>query len=138
MSRVVVTVHVAAPPARVWQALCAPEEVREWDGAVPVSVPADYPRPGQVARWRSSLGGWPVTLHDHVVSVEPGHRLAARLAWSFVTVDEEYRLTADVAGTVLVCDNRVGSRLPGLDGLATGLVRRATRASMTRLVGHCS
>ena len=41
--RVYLTTDIAAPIERVWRALTIPEEVRAWDGVVPLDVPIDYP-----------------------------------------------------------------------------------------------
>ncbi|MGH9156259.1 MAG: SRPBCC family protein [Acidimicrobiales bacterium] len=134
---VVGTAVVGAPPARVWRALTDPAEVQAWDGSVPLAIPVGYPQAGQRARWRTRLGPVPVTLFDHVRFVEPDRRLAATVRFGFVTVDEEYRLgpSAD-GGTVVVSDNTVTSRLPGLDRVAAGIVRRSTRAAMANLASH--
>lgn len=138
MGRVVVSVIIDSPPARVWRALTDPTEVQAWDGSVPLAVPAGYPQVGQRARWRSRLGLLPVTLHDHVRAVEPERRLAATLTFAFLRVDEEYRLgPTEGGGTALVSDNTVAGRAPGLDPLATALVRRSTRSAMAALVRHC-
>ncbi|MGH9165962.1 MAG: SRPBCC family protein [Acidimicrobiales bacterium] len=135
---VTVTVTVAASPERVWRALTRPEEVRAWDGARPLEVPTGYPMVGQQARWRTRLGPVPLTLHDRVVVVEPGHRLAATLTYAFVHLDEEYRLAPGPAGgTTVTSGNRVGSRVPGLGWWARRLVAGSVPAAMARLVDHC-
>jgi uncharacterized protein YndB with AHSA1/START domain len=137
--RVVAAVVVDAPPARVWRALTEPAEVALWDGAVPLDVPAGYPRPGQDARWRTRLGPVRLTLHDRVRAVDPERRLAASLAYGPVRVEEEYRLgPATGGGTVVVCDNDVTGAVPGLGRAAAALVGRSTRAAMAALARYCA
>jgi uncharacterized protein YndB with AHSA1/START domain len=136
--RVVVRVRIDAPIERVWQALCNPAEVQAWDGAQPLAVPADYPQPGQHARWRSAVGPLPVTLHDRVVAVEPPVRLAARITYGFVDLDEEYRAEAVDGGTVLTSENVVRSRPPGFAWLAAMTTQRAVRRALVRLARHCA
>lgn len=131
-----VVVQIAASPARVWRALTDPAEVCTWTGLSALDVPTAYPLPGQHARWGMRLGPLPVTLHDRVVSVEPRRRLAARLAFAFVRVDEEYRLSGD-GTTVLESRNAVRSTVPGLGRAAAALVRRDVRSSLARLTAHC-
>jgi uncharacterized protein YndB with AHSA1/START domain len=135
---VVVAVDVDAPIERVWHALCDPAEVQAWDGARPLAVPSDYPRVGQHARWRTAIGGLPVTLHDRVVAVEPPVRLAAFITYGFVDLDEEYRLEPDGARTRLTSHNVVRSRPPGLGWLAARTTRRAVRAALINLAQHCA
>jgi Polyketide cyclase / dehydrase and lipid transport len=112
--------------------------VRAWDGAVPSSVPDGYPAPGQHARWRTAIGPLPVVLHDRVRAVEPPTRLAARITYAFVDLDEEYVLERDGDATLVTSANDVRSRLPGLGWLATRHTRRAVRDAMARLATHCA
>jgi uncharacterized protein YndB with AHSA1/START domain len=136
---VVVRVTIAAPIERVWRALCDPVEVSVWDGARPAAVPPDYPRAGQHARWRATWFGVPVVLHDRVRAVEAPRRLAARITYAAVDVDEEYRLDATTAGTTTVTsDNVVRSRPRGLSWLAARHTRRSVEAAMHRLAEHCA
>ena len=137
MRHVVVAVDVDAPIERVWHALCDPAEVQAWDGARPLAVPPGYPHVGQHARWRSAIGPVPVTLHDRVVAVEPPVRLAARITYGFVDLDEEYRLEPDGARTRLTSHNVVRSRPPGLGCVASAITARAVRGALDRLARHC-
>lgn len=140
-TEVVVEVDVDAPVGRVWRALCEPEQVCQWDGARIVTVSDDYPVPGEHARWRIPVGAWWVMLHDRVAAVEPHERLASRLSWLWVAIDEEYALEPgrDGTGTHLVSSNVVRSRLPfGLLGRATArIVGDAVSDAMERLKAHC-
>ena len=137
MRRVVVEVRTTASPERVWHALTEPAEVSAWDGVEPLSVPAGYPLAGQHARWRTRAGPVPLVLHDRVTAVDAGRRLASVIDVGFVHVEEEYRLAPAPGGTVLVSDNAVRARVPGLDALAAWTARRAIEASMRRLRLHC-
>jgi len=135
--RVVVSVSVPAPPARLWRALTVPGEVAAWDGVGIVAVPDGYPAPGQHARWRTRIGPWGVTLHDRVQVVEEQRRLASVIDVAFVHVEEEYQLVATGDATVVVSGNLVSSTVPGLGPLARHLTRRAVSRSMRRLAAHC-
>lgn len=132
------TTEVAAPPALVWEALTVPEQVEEWDGVRVLDVPADYPQPGQHARWRSPLGPLDLTLHDRIRVIEPERLMVAEIDVGFVHVDEEYRLEDGAnGGTTLVTGDEVRSRVPGLDRLAVRLTRGNVTASMERLREYC-
>lgn len=136
--RVCVTTEIAAPTERVWRALTVPDEVAAWDGVVPLDVAADYPQPGQHARWRSALGPLRLTLHDRIRAIEPERRMAAEIDVAFVHVDEEYRLLVDeVGGSRLITDDDVRSHIPGLGWLAVRLTRANVVASMARLKEYC-
>jgi len=138
MGNVVVTTHIAASPERVWRALTVPEEVTAWDGVTPLVVAPDYPVVGQHARWRTALGPLPLVLHDRITVVDAPSRFAARIDVGFVHVEEEYQLSVGAAGaTVLVTDDAVSSRVPGLGWLAVWLTQREVTASMARLRAHC-
>ncbi len=137
---VVVSVDIDAPPARVWRALTAAEEVVEWVGVTPLDVAADYPRVGQHARWRASFAGVPTTLHDRIVTVAEPHRFGARIDVGPCRIDEEYRLEAldDGRRTRVVSHNAVRGRLPGLGPLAAWAVRRDVTAAMASLARYCA
>lgn len=138
MGNVVVTTHIAALPERVWRALTVPDEVAEWDGVTPIDVAADYPVVGQHARWRTRLGPLGLVLHDRITAVDAPSRFSARIDVGFVHVEEDYRLSVGADGeTVLVTDDDVSSRVPGLGLLAVWLTRRDVGASMARLRAHC-
>lgn len=127
---------VGAAPQRVWRALCEPDEVTAWDGAVPIEVPAGYPRAGQHATWRVRVGGIPLVLHDHVHAVEAERRLVATLRIGLLTIDEEYRLADHPDGSRLVSANDV--RAPwGTRRLAAAFVRRSVTWSLAALAGLC-
>jgi uncharacterized protein YndB with AHSA1/START domain len=129
---------IAAPVDRVWRALTVPDEVTIWDGVVPLDVPVDYPKVGQHARWQSAFGPLRLTLHDRIRVVEKTRCMAAAIDLAFVHVDEEYRLSpmAD-GGTMLVTDDEVCSRVPGLSWLAVRLTRANVVSSMARLKDFC-
>ncbi|MBX7159243.1 MAG: SRPBCC family protein [Acidimicrobiia bacterium] len=136
-----VAVDIDVPVGRVWRALCEPEQVCEWDGARVVTVSDDYPAVGEHARWRIPVGSWWVMLHDRPYAVEAHERLASRLSWLWVVIDEEYTLAPgpEGHGTHLVSTNRVGTRLPFglLRALSARIVRDAVTASMQQLKAHC-
>jgi uncharacterized protein YndB with AHSA1/START domain len=136
--RVNVRVEIDAPIERVWRALCDPAEVQAWDGAKPIDVPAGYPQPGQHARWRVAVGPIGVVLHDRVSAVDAPQRLAARITYAFVDIDEEYRLATHGGTTTVTSDNDVRSRPPGFGRLAAALTRRSVQSALERLAQHCS
>lgn len=140
-TEVVVEVDIDAPVGRVWRALCEPEQVAAWDGARIVTVSDAYPQVGEHARWRIPLGAWWVMLHDRPYAVEAHERLASRLSWLWVAIDEEYTLSPGPGGdgTRLASRNLVRSRLPfGLLGArSAGIVRTSVEAAMARLKAHC-
>jgi uncharacterized protein YndB with AHSA1/START domain len=135
--RVVVDVDIAAPPARVWRALCDPAEVASWAGVGPLDVPDGYPAAGQHARWRARQGPLPLTLDDRVSLVEEERRLAATIEVGPAHIEEEYRLVPTATGTWLVSDNLVRGRWPGLGRVARHLLARDVRSAMQRLSAHC-
>ncbi len=133
-----VRARVDAPIERVWQALCEPAEVAAWDGATPLVVPAGYPRPGQHALWLTPVGPFTLRLHDRVVAVDAPHRLAARLTYGLVAIDEEYRLES-VPGseaTTITSDNTVRARVPGAGWAARRVTERSVEAALARLARH--
>ena len=136
--RVTVATLIAAPVEKVWRALTVPEEVSGWDGVSQLDVPDDYPSVGQHARWRSPFGPLQLTLHDRIGVIEEGRRMAAAIDVAFVHLDEEYCLlpTSD-GGTILVTNDDVRSRVPGLGWLAVRLTKANVHTSMARLKEYC-
>ncbi len=127
---------VGAAPQRVWRALCEPDQVTAWDGAVPIDVPAGYPQAGQHATWRVRVGGIALLLHDQVRAVEAERRLVATLRIGLLTIDEEYRLADHPGGSLLVSTNDV--RAPwGTRRLAAAFVRRSVTRSLGALAALC-
>ncbi len=133
-----VSTQISAPVETVWRALTVPDEVRVWDGVVPLDVPVDYPKVGQHARWRSAFGPLRLTLHDRIRVVEEPRRMTATIDLAFVHVEEEYRLTSLADGdTMLETDDEVHSHIAGLHWLAVRLTRANVVSSMARLKGFC-
>jgi len=133
-----VSTQIAAPVEKVWKALTLPHEVCAWDGVSALDVPADYPRAGQHARWHSAFGPLRLTLHDHVSVIEERQRMVATIDIAFVHIDEEYRLCPiGDSLTLLVTDDEVTSRIPGLRWLAVRLTRANVVSSMERLKSFC-
>jgi uncharacterized protein YndB with AHSA1/START domain len=135
--RVVVDIDIAAPPARVWHALCDPAEVACWAGLTPLEVPDGYPVAGQHARWRGRFGPLPFTIDDRVRVVDGERILGATLELGPAHVEEEYRLVPTASGTWLVSDNLVTGRWPGLGWLAGRFLARDVRSTMRRLSQFC-
>ena len=130
--------RIEAPVDRVWRALTVPNEVTVWDGVVPLDVPVDYPKVGHHARWRSAFGPLRLTLHDHILVVAEMRCMAATIDLALVHVDEAYRLSPIAGGgTMLVTDDEVRSRVPGLGWLAVRLTRANVLSSMARLKDFC-
>lgn len=140
MARVKVHVVIDASIERVWQALTRPEDVTQWDGAVPITTPAGYPAPGQHALWRTRLGPCPLKLHDRVHTVVPGSRLGSTIDLGFIHIEEEYRLRSAPLGrgVELTIDDDISSRVPGLGWLAIRIVRSDVAESMERLRRLCA
>ena len=130
--------QIAAPVEKVWNALTVPDEVAVWDGVSALDVPADYPQVGHHALWRSAFGPLRLTLHDRILVVEERRRMAATIDIGFIHVDEEYRLDPrSEGGTMLVTDDEVRSRVPGLTWVAVRLTRANVVSSMERLKEFC-
>jgi hypothetical protein len=138
---------IAATPERVWRALTDPACVVVWDVGVvgPIDPPPDYPRPGQVVRWRYSLSGLPLTLIDEPQEVVPLQRLHTRIELGFLRFDETYTLDAiagDVPRTRLSARLDVGNSLP-LGGRAFDhwvgrrLAARTVAASLRAIGAFC-
>lgn len=94
------TIRAARPS--VWQALCDPRAVADWDAAHgnrgALDAPDDYPRPGQCVRWRYHLGGVPTLLQDRPLEVVPGERLRSVLALGPLSLDQTFTLLPEPPG----------------------------------------
>lgn len=138
-----IVTDIDAPVSRVWTALTDPAEVQAWDGVEPADVPAEYPQPGQVARWHLSFGNGivrEVPLYDRVRRVEPERLLQAEITYLFARIDETYALSTRPGPerwcrllTVAGIDSPVAPLTP----LAEQLVVPAVRGAMKRLKAHC-
>lgn len=138
-----VSVEIAAPPARVWRALCDPAEVVVWDTGVVAAIdaPADYPQPGQRVRWRYANGPYKVLLD------EPQEVLAERTLRSLISVgptrmDETYTLEPTASGTRLSAKMLVRVPWPIVGVIAERVVfgpatRRAVTASLRAIKVYC-
>jgi uncharacterized protein YndB with AHSA1/START domain len=143
MYRFAISTGIAAPPARVWRALCDPAEVVQWDTGVveALDAPPDYPQPGQHVRWRYRNG--PVRiLHDRPQEVVPERTLRSRISLGPVWFDETYALEPAADGCRLTATMRVRAPLPPLGLLIERLyagpqARRAVDASLRALKRHC-
>jgi hypothetical protein len=93
--RFAISVEIDASPARVWRALCAPDEVVRWDSGIEraLDAPADYPLPGQHVRWRCRSGPFRL-LHDRPQEVVLERRLRSLLSLGPFRYDETYTLAA--------------------------------------------
>jgi Polyketide cyclase / dehydrase and lipid transport len=132
-----VTTDIRCPRERVWEALTIPEQVREWDGAVPLAIPEGYPAPGQLALWRTRVGALPVVLRDRIETVEAGTRLRSSIDVGLLHLREDYALEVVGELTRLVSDNEVSSRLPGFGWLASRVARATVEHSMGNLKDFC-
>lgn len=139
MTTLRIVTDIGASPARVWRALTAPGEVRAWDGAIPLDVPDDYPKPGQHARWRVAIGPRALVLHDRVRRVDEGVCLQSDIAYGFIRLDETYLVQAgEEPGTTRLLT------IVGIDAspavfrpVAERVAAPAVRAAMRRLAAHC-
>lgn len=137
------TVDIDASPARVWQALCVPAEVVQWDAGVSAALdaPADYPQPGQHVRWRCSGVTFRI-LHDRPAEVIHERKLRSRLRRGPFHYDETYTLTGRDGGSRLTAALEV--RLPlGVIGwllervYAARQTQTAVRAALAAIKRHC-
>lgn len=143
MERFVIDVAIAAPPSRVWRALCDPAEVVQWDTGVveALDAPPDYPRPGQRVRWRYRRGLFRV-LDDRPHEVVPERTLRSLLRIGPLRFDETYTLEPSDSGTRLTVTMAIAAALPLAGRLVERLyalpaTRRAVSASMQALKRHC-
>ncbi len=106
-----VSIDIAAPPARVWRALCDPAEVVRWDRGIAAALdaPPNYPQVGQHVRWRCTSGVFRV-LHDRPHEVVRERTLRALLQRGPFYYDETYTLSAQDAGCRLTA--ALEARLP--------------------------
>jgi hypothetical protein len=137
MARVKVTTEIRCRKDRVWEALTRPDQVREWDGAVPLAIPEGYPAPGQLALWRTRIGPLHTILKDRIEIVEERTRLRSVIDVAFLHLQEEYRLEVVGEFTTLVSDNQVSSRLPGFGWLASRVAHATVERSMGGLKDFC-
>jgi len=138
-----VGLEIAAPPGRVWRALCRPDEVVRWDASVAEAVvaPPGYPMAGQRALWRCRSGPFRL-LHDRPLEVVPERRLRSALSLGPFRYDETYDLEPSAQGCRLTARVGVRTALPLLgrviDVLYAGpAARRAWQASLAGLKRHC-
>ncbi len=91
------SVGIGADRQRVWRALVRPDEMVAWNpGRVAaLSVPADYPKPGQTARWRARLHGVTMPLLEKPLEVDPAERIRSELRFSLVRFDQTFAVTSD-------------------------------------------
>lgn len=138
-----ISVDIAAPPARVWRALCDPAEVVLWDTGVveAIDAPAGYPQPGQHVRWRYANGPFR-TLHDRPQEVVPDRTLRSLISVGPTRMDETYTLDATDGGTRLTATMLVRVPWPVVGVLAERAVfgpatRKAVTASLQAIKSHC-
>ena len=143
MYRLRLSVDIAAPKARVWRALCDPNEVVRWDAGVDraLDAPPDYPRPGQHVRWRHRAGPFRV-LHDRPLEVAPEEKLRSLLALGPYRYDETYRLERLDAGCRLTVEVNMWVPVPILGPVVERLylgpaTRRALAVALTSIKRHC-
>lgn len=138
-----VSIEIAAPPARVWRALCDPAEVVVWDTGVVAAIdaPADYPQPGQHVRWRYANGPYKVLL-DKPQEVVPERTLRSLISVGPTRMDETYTLDEIDRGTRLSAKMLVRVPWPIVGVIAERVVfgpaaRRAVTASLQAIKVHC-
>lgn len=143
MVRIEYTVDIEATPARVWRALCDPAEVVRWESGVSAALdaPADYPRPGQVVRWRTTSSP-PGILVDRPQVVQPERVLRSLLTVGRVEMDETYTLAPLATGCRLAVTVEATSTVPVLGRaierrrLASS-VRKDFVAALDSIKRHC-
>lgn len=112
------SVEIAAPPSRVWRALCDPAEVVVWDTGIEraLDAPEDYPQPGQYVRWRYNNGPFRL-LHDRPQEVVQERTLRSLLAVGPLQFDEKYTLDATGDGCLLTAAMKLWMPIPVLGPL---------------------
>lgn len=137
------TVDIGASPARVWQALCAPAEVVQWDAGVSAALdaPAGYPQSGQHVCWRCTGGAFR-TLHDRPVEVIAERRLRSLLRRGPYYYDETYTLADRGDACRLTATLEVWLPLGVVGRLLERLyvgphTQAAVRASLAAIKRHC-
>ena len=143
MVRIELSVDIDASPARIWRALCDPAEVVQWDSGVEAAIdaPPDYPRPGQVVRWRLRSGPFR-TLIDRPQVVEPERALRSLLSYGPFQLDETYTLTPSDGGCTLAVLIDATADVPALGAAIARtylgpVVRRDFSASLAAIKRHC-
>jgi hypothetical protein len=141
------SVEIAADRERVWDALTEPASVVVWDVGIiaPLDAPADYPKPGQVVRWRYRLLGFPTMLVDRPQEVVPQVRLRTLIALAFLRIDETYTLEplpGHPEGTRLTAQLYLSNTLPVLSGafdrhFSRGLASSTVRESLGAIRAFC-
>lgn len=138
-----VDIEIAAPPSRVWRALCDPAEVVQWDSGVEraLDAPADYPQPGQHVRWRYSGGPFRL-LHDRPQEVVPERKLSSDLTVGPFKFHETYMLDGSDGVCKLSAAMNVWAVLPVVGSLVERLylgaqTKRTVEASLRAIKRHC-
>jgi hypothetical protein len=137
------SIDIAAPPARVWRALCDPAEVVQWDSGVveALDAPDDYPQPGQHVRWRYRGGPFGI-LHDRPQEVVQEQKLTSDLGVGPFRFHETYRLEPVGAGCRLTVAMNLWALLPLVGSLVERLylgasTRRTVQESLESIMRHC-
>ena len=143
MRRIALTTQIEASIARVWHALCDPEEVARWDSGVirAIDAPADYPRPGQTVTWEYRSERWPELL-DRPQEVVPEQKLRSIVELGPYYMDETYSLTAWEGGSMLTTTIDLTVKRPVIGWLAERLwagreVRKGFETSLDGLKRYC-
>lgn len=138
-----ISVDIAATPARVWRALCVPEEVIAWDTGIEeaLDAPPDYPQPGQHVRWRYSNGPFRL-LHDRPQEVIPERMLRSLISNGPMRIDETYKLEVLRDGTRLEATVLLRVPWPIAGPLAERVVfgpatQKTVAASLAAIKRHC-
>jgi hypothetical protein len=141
--RIELSIEIEASPARVWQALCDPAEVAQWDSGIEAALdaPADYPRPGQVVRWQLRSGPFR-TLVDRPQVVDPERTLRSLLSVGPFQMDETYTITPAPSGCVLAVLVDATGALPLIGGFIEHIylgpmIKRDFGASLAAIKRHC-
>jgi hypothetical protein len=136
------SIEIKASPARVWQALCDPAEVVQWDSGIEAALdaPADYPRPGQVVRWQLRSGPFR-TLVDRPQVVDPERTLRSLLSVGPFRMDETYTITPAPSGCTLTALVDTTAALPLIGGFIERIylgpiIKRDFGASLAAIKRH--
>jgi len=144
MSRVDASIHIDAPPERVWETVMDPNCLKEWVTIHRRLVDADSGRPrvGYKMEQRMHLRGVTIDVHWELVGCEPGrHAVWEGHGPARSRAHTEYLLTPEDGGTRFDYRNEFHAPLGPLGAIVSralvgGMPQREANRSLDRLKGR--